>query len=331
MNISLYIMTFISMASFLCCFGSCLSNNSSNIDPTLFDLMFGMESHRDNMYITRNAYGGLTFLFSLVIIIVLLGFYLFVMFLAEASKKRLIIVGGLISFFSLHASILAFCSLIITKTYLNATLGFGSILLGVCYLVNIICFFIALLFYYKGNIKKVEYNFGRGNKYSPNFIINLPLIFMSIISIYGIYACFGEAIVVKELEIGPTMFDIMFGLKINDNFVYRNDALTVLFVLELIIVILGFIQIAAIIKKDDIKKKIIIGAISSCFSLAAAIISFCARTITASDIEITSLGAGAIIFGVIQIIAILSFLITLLNYIEKEINVKKTNTYIDKN
>lgn len=330
MNISLYIMAFISMASFLCCFGPCFSNIGSSITPTLFDLMFGMESHRDNMYIARNAYGGLTFLFSLVIIIVLLGFYLFVMFLAEASKKRLIIVSGLINFFSLHASILAFCSLIITKTYLNATLGFGSILLGVCYLVNVICFFVALLFYYKGNVKKVEYSFESGNKNS-NFFINMPLIFMSIISIFGIYACFGEAIIIKKLEIGPTMFDLMFGLKINDNLVYRNNALTVLFVLELIIVIIGFIQIVAFIKKDNIKKKIIIGAISSCFSLTAAVISFCTRSITTYDFEITGLGAGAIIFGIMQIIAILSFIVTLLYYIGNKIKVNRTNTYIDKN
>lgn len=145
--------------------------------------------------------------------------------------------------------------------------------------------------------------------------MNIALVLMSVLSIFSIFACFGEAVSVKFFDIGPSMFDLMFGLKINESYAWKRfDGLTFLFFLEVVIILLAFALIVVIYKNGEQNKKITFGGISALLSLIAAIISFCCQPITSEEISATNLGVGAIIFGIMHILAIVSYFVAYLSY-----------------
>ena len=138
--------------------------------------------------------------------------------------------------------------------------------------------------------------------------MNFALVLVGLIWIFSIFCFFGSAISFSLFDISPSMFSLMFGLKINDSYVWKQfGLLTFLFTLELVLIIFGIYVINSIVKGKEVEKTLKVGGFGCFVSFVAMIISFCTSNITETDYA-SELGSGAISYGVMQIISIVIFI-----------------------
>ena len=129
------------------------------------------------------------------------------------------------------------------------------------------------------------------------------IVIASLLSFFSIFAFFGRTFG-NDLNIGPNMFDLMFG---NDGW-KRFDGMTFLFVLQILIMIVAIVGFAIAYKlySEDIdeNKGITVSIFSIILSLIVSIMSFCTLPITeAVDIG-AKLGLGPILYSVLHILSI---------------------------
>lgn len=141
--------------------------------------------------------------------------------------------------------------------------------------------------------------------------------FSALIGIVSIFCFFGAAWKLSESGTsidGPTMFTYMFGGEFS--FIGQSAHLdlkagmTVLFVIELIILLLSVVIIAGnVSKKLKENTTICLTSIVALLTLVAVIMSFCTKSltdVTGEGSQYAKLGAGALSYSILGIVGIIS-------------------------
>lgn len=140
----------------------------------------------------------------------------------------------------------------------------------------------------------------------------------SVIGIVSIFCFFGACIKLSEGHIsvaGPSMFIAMFGGTFEGNPVDLQPGMTVLFVIELIILLLSVVIIAGnVSKKLKETTTICLTSIIAILTLVGVVMSFCTKSLTDSNYEFVKLGAGAISYSVLGIVGIVSNVMGIILY-----------------
>ena len=141
------------------------------------------------------------------------------------------------------------------------------------------------------------------------------LVFIGLIASFSIFCFFGDAFSNTGGYIVPNMFHLMFGLKQNElgySVTWkRYPGLTLLFSLQIIIIIFSIVVFCSAINSGNNKKdnggRILCVLVLGFLSLVAAILSFCTIGLTGSDISSSSgvgLGIGPILYSSLQLLVV---------------------------
>lgn len=133
------------------------------------------------------------------------------------------------------------------------------------------------------------------------------IVIASLLSFFSIFAFFGRTFG-NDLNIGPNMFDLMFG---NDGW-KRFDGMTVLFFVQILVMLVAidgfFVAYKVYSQEKDEKSGKTVAALSIIFSLIATIMSFCTLPITETVDTGARLGLGPILYSVLHILSIFIFI-----------------------
>ncbi len=125
----------IALLSIFAFFGNAFSNTGGTAIPNMFQLMFGGSGTYQGYLIQWKQYGGLTFLFVLQILIMIVAIIsFFVCYNIKSNygeESHGLVVSVIMGLMSIVALIVSFCTLAITDInqngYYNVQLGFGPI------------------------------------------------------------------------------------------------------------------------------------------------------------------------------------------------------------
>lgn len=147
--------TIISFLSIFLFFGTGLDMPKLKYSLNMFELMFGADKDMKisgyNIHVKTNPEGGMTFLFVLQIIIMILAVVVWILTKKDyIDDKYVAIFSGISGGASLIALILSFC----TKPICDANssevkLGFGPILYSILHIISVALIIIGLIKYYK--------------------------------------------------------------------------------------------------------------------------------------------------------------------------------------
>lgn len=151
MNFILSMIGIISIISIFAGFGPCLSVLDSEIEPNMFDLMFGLTSEKGEYLIKWNRNDVLTFLFVLMILIAILGIYILYKINFTKNMKKPVIASSVIGTLSFVSCIMCYFTNVITNADLVASLGRGAIVCGTFYVINVIFSMLAFIIFYIDN------------------------------------------------------------------------------------------------------------------------------------------------------------------------------------
>ena len=160
----------IALLSIFAFFGNAFSNTGGTVIPNMFQLMFGGSGTYQGYVIQWNQYGGLTFLFVLQILIMIVAIIsFFVCYNIKANngeESHGVIVSAIMGLMSTAALIISFCTLGITDVnqngYYTVQLGFGPIFYSI---LNIIIVVLLII----GNNIQHSYSYrSRTSSYKPS-------------------------------------------------------------------------------------------------------------------------------------------------------------------
>ncbi len=141
-------------------FGHAFSNTGTTINPSMFKLMFGIEGTYNGYVIYWKQFAGLTALFVLeilIIVLVLTGFIF--LYLCKNKRKILVVIFSMLVLLCTTTSIMSFCTLSITNVnqdgFYEITLGVGPWIYSCMQLVSIALFVVGLALL--NNAKKTMY------------------------------------------------------------------------------------------------------------------------------------------------------------------------------
>lgn len=160
------IATIISALSIFAFFGNAYANTGGTAIPNMFQLMFGSSGNYSGYIIVWKQYGGLTFLFALEIIIIIMASITW--YVCGAAYEDIWKIGCAIfsGICSLVALIISFCTLNITNVDpygYGVTLGLGPILYSVLNIISVILITGSVIYYFVNESKYIIYR----NKYIP--------------------------------------------------------------------------------------------------------------------------------------------------------------------
>lgn len=149
MAVCLSVAALTSFFSIFAFFGHVMGNDYG-VGPNMFDVMFGTEGNIGGYGVKWKLYGGMTFLFALQVVIMLVAigaaFVLYRMVKIGNNEKQATKVAGIMIFLSLVVCIVSFCSLpICDNADSGATLGLGPILYSCLHIAVIVFLIIGLL------------------------------------------------------------------------------------------------------------------------------------------------------------------------------------------
>ena len=142
------------------------------------------------------------------------------------------------------------------------------------------------------------------------------LLLASLVSIFSIFAFFGDAFSNTGGIVVPNMFHLMFGLTQNTYGVSIKwkgyVGLTILFVIQIIIMVIATfaLYVASKIAKRDVKSATGAGVLGSLglFSIIALTLSFLTIQLTGGDVDASSgvgLGVGPIVYSCLHIMVVI--------------------------
>lgn len=146
----------IALLSIFAFFGNAFSNTGGTAIPNMFQLMFGGSGTYHGYEIQWKQYGGLTFLFVLQILIMIVAIISFficynIKFNYEDESHGLVI-SVIMGLMSIVALIVSFCTLTITDInqngYYNVELGFGPIFYSILNIIIVVLLIIGIVLNY---------------------------------------------------------------------------------------------------------------------------------------------------------------------------------------
>lgn len=157
--------TIISALSIFAFFGNAAANTGGTAIPNMFQLMFGGTGNYSGYMIAWKQFGGLTFLFVLEIIIIIMAAVTWcVCKIAydDGPKIGCAIVSGICS---LVALIISFCTLSITKIPYGygVTLGFGPIFYSILNIISVLLIAVGVIYHF---VSENRYTYRR--RYTPS-------------------------------------------------------------------------------------------------------------------------------------------------------------------
>ena len=163
----------IALLSIFAFFGNAFSNTGGTAIPNMFQLMFGGIGTYQGYVIQWKQYGGLTFLFVLQILIMIVAiisfFVCYNIMVNFGEKSHGIIVSVIMGLLSIVALIISFCTLGITDInqngYYNVQLGFGPIFYSILNIIIVALLFIGIVL----NYTRLSYSYRSGtSSYRPH-------------------------------------------------------------------------------------------------------------------------------------------------------------------
>ena len=143
----------IALLSIFAFFGNAFSNTGGTVIPNMFQLMFGGSGTYQGYVIQWKQYGGLTFLFVLQILIMIVAIISF--FICYNIKSNYgeeshgLVVSVIMGLMSIVALIVSFCTLVITDVnqngYYNVQLGLGPIFYSILNIIIVVLLIIGIV------------------------------------------------------------------------------------------------------------------------------------------------------------------------------------------
>lgn len=143
----------IALLSIFAFFGNAFSNTGGTAIPNMFQLMFGGSGTYQGYVIQWKQYGGLTFLFVLQILIMIVAIIsFFICYNIKANfgeESHGVVISIIMGLMSIVALIVSFCTLGITNVnqngYYNVQLGFGPILYSILNIIIVLLLIIGIV------------------------------------------------------------------------------------------------------------------------------------------------------------------------------------------
>lgn len=157
--------TIISLLSLFAFFGNAFDNTGGTAIPNMFQLMFGGTGTYSGVTITWKRYGGLTFLFVLEIIIIIMAVVTWIVCKTAYDDSPKICCAIFSGICSLVALIISFCTLEITKVDpygYGVTLGIGPIFYSVLNIISVVLINIGVIYHFVS-----ENRYSYRSKYVP--------------------------------------------------------------------------------------------------------------------------------------------------------------------
>lgn len=173
MVVCIVISGIIALLSIFAFFGHAFSNTGGTVIPNMFQLMFGGTGTYQGYVIQWKQYGGLTFLFVLQILIMIVAiisfFICYNIKVNNGSEAHGELISAIMTVMSIAALIFSFCTLAITDIdpngRNNVQLGFGPVFYSVLNIIIVILLIVGMFL----NRIEPSYNYrSRNNRYKPS-------------------------------------------------------------------------------------------------------------------------------------------------------------------